>query len=316
MNSRQAIQWAENEVTLLGYQLKGKAEIVRAMPWSVVSRLATDKGYVYFKQMSPQFAVEPYVLHYLYKNFASSVPQVIAHNNELQCFLMPEVGSRLREKLKLNYQLPLASLVLKSYAHIQLKTIQNTKQLLSLGIKDWRLSQLPAVFEQLLLQTELLAHDGISAQEIESLHQLAPRFNAACEKLADFGIPESIEHGDFQDNNILTDDNGKVFINDWGDANVTHPFFSLGSWLDSASRHHGFHKGSERYQALTQAYLEEWQEYGDLNQLTDAFSASEYLRPILFCINFCRVASCPGMEELGEFKGYIATALREFISQA
>jgi hypothetical protein len=105
-----------------------------------------------------------------------------------------------------------------------------------------------------------------------------------------------------------------VTFNDWGDANITHPFFSLGSWLDSASRHHEMSAADPRRAQLIKAYLEPWQPFAPMEILEEAFIVAERIRPVLFAINFCRVASCPGMETLGQFKGYIANALKEFIS--
>ncbi|MGE3318573.1 MAG: aminoglycoside phosphotransferase family protein [Candidatus Berkiella sp.] len=308
-------QWVMNTLTKQGIEALAAPESVRDTPWSKVSRLLTVKGYVYLKEMSPQFAVEPYVLNLLHKELSANVTEVIAHDDVHRWFLMPDAGSRLREKLKQNYQVELVASMLKEYAELQIKAVNKNEKFLALRVKDWRLVNLPSIYEALLSQRDFLQRDGLTEADLATLASLKGVFAEKCEQLAQLGLPETIEHGDFQDNNILIDKNDKITFNDWGDANITHPFFSLGSWLDSASRHHQMGVNDPRRAVLMEAYLEPWQAFAPLKILKEAFIISETIRPVLFAINFCRVASCPGMENLGEFKGYIAGALKEFMQE-
>lgn len=313
MNKDHAIKWATNTLVALGISVLQPPEVARNMPWSKVTRFYTSQGIFYLKEMSEQFAVEPLVLTLLLNEMAAPVPEVIAHDAQSRYFLMLDAGGCLRDKLKSHYDTTLVSNILKSYSEIQIQTINKRTKLLSLGVKDWRLNQLPLLYLNLLAQENLLLNDGLTFSEIEQLKQYHAFFVEDCARLAAFGLPETLEHGDFHDNNILIDNHHKVTLNDWGDANITHPFFSLGSWLDSASRHHQLNTQDPRYELLIKAYLEPWQRFAPYEALLAAFMVSERLRPILFSINFCRVTSCEGMEKLGQFKGYIAQALKEYI---
>ncbi|MBS0288389.1 MAG: phosphotransferase [Proteobacteria bacterium] len=312
MNDNEAISWASDTLAKLGINLLEAPKLIRAMPWSKVTCFSTSKGNIYLKQMSAQFAVEPLVLNLL-KEMSVPATKVIAHNEKELLFLMLDAGSCLREKLKTNYDTALVCQLLKSYAKIQLESIAKVENFLALDVKDWRLSQLPSLYNTLLSEENLLLNDGLSITELNQLKEHHNTFVEDCARLAAFGIPETIEHGDFHDNNILISVNNQFTFNDWGDANITHPFFSLGSWLDSASRHHNLQKQDPRYLMLSKAYLEAWGSYAPLESLFEAFEVSERLRPILFSINFCRVVSCEGMEKLGQFKGYISDALKEYI---
>lgn len=315
MSETSSQQWTINTLSKLGIEHLGAPEAVRDTPWSTVSRILTASGYIYLKEMSPQFAVEPYVLNLLRKELSANVPDVIAHDEVHRWFLMPDAGYRLRENLKQNYQIKLVASILKDYAELQIKAVDKNEKLLALRVKDWRLINLPSIYETLLSQRDFLQKDGLTEADLEGLASLKGDFAYQCEQLAQVGLPETIEHGDFQDNNILIDNNDKITFNDWGDANITHPFFSLGSWLDSASRHHQMSMNDPRRTVLIEAYLEPWQAFAHLKTLKEAFVISETIRPVLFAINFCRVASCPGMENLGEFKGYIADALKAFLNK-
>ena len=46
-----------------------------------------------------------------------------------------------------------------------------------------------------------------------------------------FGIPETIQHDDLHDGQVFVQD-GRYLLLDWGDACVSHPFFTLAVTLD------------------------------------------------------------------------------------
>ena len=48
----------------------------------------------------------------------------------------------------------------------------------------------------------------------------------SCDELGAFGLPETIQHDDFHDGQVYVRD-GRYLLLDWGDACVTHPFFTL-----------------------------------------------------------------------------------------
>lgn len=313
LDNAAAIAWATNSLTQKGYVLQGALELVREMPWSIVSRFLTNQGWVYFKQMASPFAVEPTVIDILSRS-SNYLPQIIDKHPTLPCFLMQDAGINLREQLKTHYQTQEVGNLLQSYAQLQQNTRSEISSLLAQGVPDWRLSTLPTLYKQLLHQEALLLQDGVTPAEIARLHTLHSHFSELCTQLATYALPETIEHCDFHDNNILIQNNQMV-INDWGDTVISHPFFSLASWLNSASRHHGFTPSDVRYVFLRDAYLAKWLEYGSQATLLDAFALVQKVRPLYFTLNFSRVASCPGIAQFTQFQGYMAEALREFISQ-
>ena len=87
-----------------------------------------------------------------------------------------------------------------------------------------------------------------------------------CARLADFGIPATLQHDDLHDANVFVGD-GRYRFFDWGDAVVAHPFFSLlvrcGSRRTLASR-----TGTPRCSAAD-AYLDLWRSYGTPPELRD-----------------------------------------------
>jgi hypothetical protein len=50
-------------------------------------------------------------------------------------------------------------------------------------------------------------------------------------ELASFGIPETIQHDDLHDGQVFLSD-GRYLLFDWGDACLSHPFFTLSVTLE------------------------------------------------------------------------------------
>jgi hypothetical protein len=90
-------------------------------------------------------------------------------------------------------------------------------------------------------------------------------------------IPPSLDHGDLHTANIYDRDGRSVFI-DWGDASITHPFFSTrifwnslyelieddAEWLDMTNEFRPY-------------YLEPWTAFGKMEELEKLLKVSDQL---------------------------------------
>jgi Ser/Thr protein kinase RdoA (MazF antagonist) len=92
--------------------------------------------------------------------------------------------------------------------------------MLDAGTPDMRLAVLAEKYEQLLDDVPELGRND------RRLREAVPRVRALCDELAAFGLPETIDHDDFHDGQVFVRD-GRYLLLDWGDACVTHPFFTL-----------------------------------------------------------------------------------------
>ena len=99
--------------------------------------------------------------------------------------------------------------------------VPHVDALLALGVPDRRLPTLPAGYARLM--------DEIDAE---------PRFRAAAGRveelageLAAYGIDETLNHDDLHDGQVFVKD-GRVLVMDWGDACISHPFFTLSVTLE------------------------------------------------------------------------------------
>lgn len=157
------IEWALSTLNDSGYLLETtKPEIVLDTAWSEVCRFQTNLGLVYLKKVPSALSLEANVIQLLQKQFNAPVPQIIAHNQELHCFLMQDAGISLHEVFKQEFKSNLLIDMMHHYTMLQINSADKISLFLDLGVPDWRLQQLPKLYQQLLCEEELLIGDGLT----------------------------------------------------------------------------------------------------------------------------------------------------------
>ncbi|AIF81944.1 hypothetical protein I862_06950 [endosymbiont of Acanthamoeba sp. UWC8] len=312
----ECINWAKSSLNSLKIQVLEEPEIIRAMPWSCVICLKTSSGKIYLKIMADAFANEPALVRILYDHISKNVARILCSNAELNCFISEDAGTPLRNILKENFSVDLFCQVLKIYARLQIKSINHIDKITALGVNnDRRLDNLPHLYKQFITKKDLLESDGLTTSEIKRLYKLVPKVELLCKQLLKYNIPQTIEHGDFHDNNILVQD-GFITINDWGDWIISHPFFSCVSFLESAKRNHLLQETDNIYLEAQKTYLYEWRDYGSELKLSNALKLAQILRYFVFALSFSRVENHLNLNQFQSYKGYIAKSLRDFIITA
>ncbi len=217
--------WINEQVTRLGADPMGEADQHHVYPWSTVMRVPTGRGDVYFKANAPELRHEAPLVVALAERRPDCVPPLLAVDLERGWMLMEDAGTRLRELIQRERDLSCWLEVLPLYAGLQIDLAELADELVALGVPDLRLSQLPTLYEQLLDEVEL------SPDDRRRLDGSAGRVREMCDELAAYGLPETIQHDDFHDGQVYVRD-GRYLLLDWGDACVTHPFFTLSVTLE------------------------------------------------------------------------------------
>lgn len=276
---KEIIQWGCNYLSSHGYILKSNLpENVQNTPWSYVVRFSTNDGYIYLKHMPELLALEPTITRILHDQFHASVPDVIAHHAELNCFLMKDAGRPLRDILKKQFDVVLLCGAIDQFTSIQLAVANQVNIFLDMGVPDWRLDKLPDLYEQLLLQKDILIADGLSEIELSQLGALRSKVFNLCEKLSGYSIKQTIVQCDFHDNNILVNDTSQVItMIDLGEIVISHPFFSLIGCLKQAKFHHALTDEDDAHRYLMDACLKNYRIFESKKHLLDAFAIAHTL---------------------------------------
>jgi hypothetical protein len=184
-------------------------------------RVPTDGGTVWFKANEAAMAHEAAVLEVVAARSAGRVPRPLARDADTGWMLLADAGARLRDAIAQERTLGRWLDVLEAYARVQLACEDDVDDLLALGLPDRRLHTLPAAYADLLAALDDVDPRLPRPEAIEDL----------CGELAGFGIRETVQHDDLHDGQVFLG-TGTHQVLDWGDACVSHPFFTLSVTLE------------------------------------------------------------------------------------
>jgi hypothetical protein len=192
----------------------GEIEQPHVRPWSTVLRVPTPDGLVWFKANGPSQAYEAAVVELLARERPDAVPPLLAVDVERSWMLMADGGERLRDLIARDRTLAPWLDVLPLYAGVQVDVAPHAERLLELGVPDRRLGVLPK-----------------QAAAIPELRQDLSRIEDMAERLAELGVPETIQHDDLHDGQVFVRD-GRPLVFDWGDSVISHPFLTMAVTLE------------------------------------------------------------------------------------
>jgi len=280
-----AVCWIQAQLRQTGAEQSGPVEQIHTRQRGCVLRVSTSKGCVYFKASPPFFPHEVGLTAWLARRCTRNCPCVLAYDVERRWILTREIVGDLLDTVQ---DVAAWETALRTYAKLQIKCSQHVDKLVALGCPDRRLHILKDHVDVLLddpssLQVGRLA---FSDAEIEKLRDEIPLLKRACDKLAEYKIPASIEHRDFAAFNIIVSEEEPVFF-DWSEASVTHPF--LGSVAFSQRiEGYGVDLGDFRKvqgPKLDESYLGPWQECESEARLVEALELSRPLSALHYALS-------------------------------
>jgi hypothetical protein len=288
-----AEDWIDAECARAAMKRTGLAQ-ARARPYSVVARVPTDGGTVWFKASPPAGRFEPALLVALAAWQPDRFAAPIAVDLDRAWSLTRDGGPTLREQQSSAPDDGRWPGVLRGYAQLQADLTRQSAGLLALGLADLRPGSVPGQFERLLGDPAFTraadAPGGITRGQHEGLRALAPRLREWCAELDDLGIPASVDHADVHPGNIFAA-SGVPF--DWGDAAVAHPFSSLLVALRTAAEHTRLAPRSPQLAVLTTSYLSPWLEAGYSRAAVDrAVPLALRIAPLARVLTWGRLFPC------------------------
>ncbi|WFE95290.1 phosphotransferase [Micromonospora sp. WMMD987] len=287
-----AFDWVTGQLDRHGRRVTGPVE-PRVRPWSLVWRVPTDAGPYWFKANNPGTAYETVLLTELARRAPGRVLDPVAVDTGRGWSLLPDGGPSLRELAAPDPGRWVD--VLATYAGLQQAVAPGADELVALGVPDHRPAALPGLLADLLDDRAALllgpegdppagdgppagngqdtgdgpsTADGMDAATLDRLRAYLPRFAEDCRRLADSGIPASVQHDDLHDGNVFGPADGYRFF-DWGDASVAHPFGTLLVTLRSVAHTFALTEGDPVLLRLRDAYLEPWTDRHDRASLRE-----------------------------------------------
>jgi hypothetical protein len=213
--------WIDERLTAAGRRRTGEADQVHVRPWATVLRVPTDDGPVWFKANAPELRHEALVSLLLSQRVSDRVPPLIADDVGLGWMLMEDGGRRLREVIAEERDMSRWGDVLDGAADIARAMEPDVERLLAAGVPDLRLAVLPDKYAAL-----------VAADDVEQrFRDAVPRVREMAAELASYGVTETLQHDDLHDGQVFVHGDRQLIL-DWGDAVVSHPFFTLSVTLE------------------------------------------------------------------------------------
>ena len=282
---QKAHAWIFSEANLNDIQLVGEIAQPHIRHWSTVMSVPSAEGMLFFKAVAPETISEIPLTKKLTEWYPDDMLELIAIDAKNGWMLMRDGGEQLRTLIRPTKNIKPWESVIQRYAELQIGLSKHVDEMLITGIPDHRLALLPLVYGELLVDEESLMlgqEKGLTDEEFVKCQSSQSRFEKICTDLAVFGIPESLNHGDFHDGNVLSKD-GQITFFDWGDADITHPFVSLRTFFVSIEMSLDLdeYAFTPEMAGLLDVYLKPFEKYASKDDLRKAFGLSKPVSSII-----------------------------------
>lgn len=310
-------EWIKAQTEKYNIKISGEIEQPHMYPWSTVLRVPTDQGNLFFKATAAETVYETALTQKLAEYYPAHLPKLIATDTTQGWMLMRDAGEALRGSIRPNKDIKPWTPVIKLLSEVQVGCVDHVAELLALGIPDWRIANLPKLYAKLLADTDSILVDqpkGLTSEEFKRVQKLAPRFAEICDQLAGFGIPETVNHGDFHDGNVLIKD-GNITLFDWGDGCIAHPFISLRSFFVSIeiALELDDYSFTPEMQGLLDVYLDPWTKFASKEKLQEAYLLSRCVASIVKTLMWHQTVSPLTGPLRDEYAHIVPELFREFM---
>ena len=207
---------------------------IRVRPWSRVFKVETEQKAVFFlKVPTKEFDCEASTLQLVRQFCPSIIPQVNAQNEADGSLLMPAIsGETLRTQVRAGASSSTLISPAMEMGKLQNAAREHMSEFEQIGIPKWAAEEIIQNCVRLIKNSRFLSLSGLSDQDIAKFTLLFPHFEERVNELIQIDGGLSLEHGDFQDNNIFARKSGNVFM-DWADASIAAPSFTIATYCHS-----------------------------------------------------------------------------------
>ena len=306
-----ACDWIQAHLTALGMIATAPPVQQRAWGLSCTMKVGTDHGDVYFKA-TPQFmSHEGRAMQAIAERCPQLLPAPLAVDSGNGWLLMPDFGSDMLHECP---DISRWEDALRTIAAAQVEQVESLPNWLSLNIPDRRLGRMVEMIDPLIASCSRMlkgGSNGLSESEVEDLRSLSMPLKLMCARLAQYGVPHTLVHGDLG-GNIIIRDGGYTFF-DWTDVCISHPFFEMAT-ISAAYFDESVLKDCPDADArLRNAYLEPWNAFQPTDVLVEAFEATRALGALHQTMTYMWILTNISMDARPELEGGLLHWVRQLL---
>lgn len=258
------LNWAKMSLSEMGYTVQGAVEQIKNAYVSTIFRIPTNVSVVYLKITSS-----------VYVNNANVEQQLTERFGELPIFLevSPDGFAAITKEMP-GHDCTTGSAEqykhwLMSWGKRQVHSTEE-KQTNLINCSPQKLLAEISNFEQQAIHILEAVKRPLSKQEHNLLSEKLAQIKTSLDLLCHHSIPNTICHADIRPCNVRITEDGEILY-DWGMAFYGHPFYDLLHFLRVVRRQLTEEQKSE----IIDAYLSQWEPYGDKQMLQEAYAQTE-----------------------------------------
>lgn len=301
-----ALAWLDAELTEQGWVRRGEPTVLKHWQISVLWRVETSGGRVYFKGVPDFFRREVEVTPLLSRELPGAAPPVLAADTELGFLLLADAGKECG--------VPDLNALMRHLAHLQRASVP---LLGHWALRDRGPEYVLSWLDRLLSDGVLLTDQqgGFTPEEAARLRAHRSALEAALRRLSASPLPRTLGHGDLHGGNVV-ERGGRFTLLDWSDVCLTHPF------LDA---HPAYFLGFEALDALDgdqhalvadarDTYLQAWTDFAPPTELRALFEDARLVGELFRALGYVDGIQ-PAVEDKAEWRGAHLEHLRRLVGR-
>ncbi|MDF0600826.1 phosphotransferase [Psychromarinibacter sp. C21-152] len=214
------LRWAAAALRARGLSVDGPMQPIHKA-WSVIVPIRTGEGAVFLKYVRGAFRHEPGLTRALHALAPDYVPEVLAENADLGCWVVRDAGNDI--DLRAALRDGLLRDLLSRHSALQRQTESAPERWLARGAKNLRIARWPGYLEDIRAARAALDADKVTQEVVNGLARAGPALERLCAQLETLAPPETLAHMDLRRINVL-ERRGRVAVIDWGDAGLGPAF--------------------------------------------------------------------------------------------
>jgi Phosphotransferase enzyme family len=304
---RQAEGWVVARLAELGIRSTAPIEQTHVRPWGTTFRVPTGTGPLWFKANMPELAFEVAILRTIEAIRPQAGPRLLAADPDVGWMLMEDAGVEFG-----GGDVAAWERVLSAYAELQIDASSEASALVAAGVPHRTTPGMLDELERMLEDDRNVRAPSyeIPDEQLARVGALLPRLREACDVVAEFGLPDTLQHDDVHGWNVFLRNGEPVFI-DWGDACIAQPALSLAIPLAGFRR--SLPDGVDR---ARDAYYEPWTRVRPRHELDAAHETAMLLAHVTGLLKWGLINSGLRDDERGEYAGAVRRRLRELLEAA
>jgi hypothetical protein len=275
--------WAGEQLVSHGLKLTGEFRQLNCGPTFSLVRLETTGPAVWFKAVGEPNIREFSITTTLATHFPGYVPTLIATQPAWNGWLTFEADGAVLDE---ESDIATWQVAARTLAQLQIESRHRIPALLDAGCRMIHtatlLDQIEPFFEivaRLMRRQTKLSPPPLTD---DSLHTLAAQLKEACIFLAEFNLPDTLGHMDFNPGNICGSSIGCVFL-DWAEAYVGHPFYTFEYMREHLGRNHPDKKTWQ--EEVTSCYLGPWISFASADVATRALEVTPLVAVLAYALS-------------------------------